>query len=68
MRLIRLPELLHKVGLSRAQIYNMCHNNLFPKPISLGAKAVAWHEDEIDDWMMSKVRQRDARVGLWSIE
>lgn len=61
MRLIRLPEVLHKVGLCRSQVYNMCDKGTFPKPVSLGTRTVAWNEDEIHDWMMSKIRQRDAR-------
>ncbi|MEL7293137.1 MAG: AlpA family phage regulatory protein [Cyanobacteria bacterium J06555_13] len=61
MRLIRLPEVLNRVGLSRSQIYNMCDNGTFPRALLLGPRAIAWNEEEIHDWMMAKIRERDRR-------
>lgn len=50
-RLIRLPEVQHRVGLGRSTIYRWMSEGKFPKPVQLGGYAVAWTEEEIDAWM-----------------
>ena len=46
-RLIRLPEVQHRVGLGRSTIYRWMAEGQFPKPVQLGGYAVAWAEDEV---------------------
>ncbi len=53
-RLIRLPEVRHRVGLGRSTIYRWMAEGRFPKPVQLGGYAVAWAEDEIDTWVMGR--------------
>jgi len=55
-RLIRLPEVRRRVPLCRATLYQLIAQGRFPKPISLGERAVAWVESEIDAWVEAKVR------------
>lgn len=55
-RLIRLPEVQHRVGLSRSSIYRFMAEDTFPKPVHLGARSVAWVEQEIDAWLQSRSR------------
>lgn len=50
-RLIRLPEVRHRVGLGRSTIYRWMAEGRFPKPVQLGGYAVAWAEDEIEEWV-----------------
>lgn len=50
-RLIRLKEVQHRVGLGRSTIYRWMAEGKFPKPVQLGGYAVAWAEDEIQDWI-----------------
>jgi prophage regulatory protein len=33
----------------------------FPKPISLGEQSVGFIEDEIDDWIEARMRERDTK-------
>lgn len=54
-RLIRLPEVVHRVGLGRSTIYRWIAEGKFPKPVQLGGYAVAWAEDEIEVWITSKL-------------
>ena len=54
-RLIRLPELKAKVGLCKSQIYKMMAKGLFPSKIQLSVRAVAWLEEQIDDWIVEKL-------------
>jgi predicted DNA-binding transcriptional regulator AlpA len=41
----------HRVGLSRSTIYRWIAEGRFPKPVQLGGYAVAWAEDEIQNWI-----------------
>ena len=44
MRLLRFPDLSDRVGLRHSAIYDAIRKGTFPKPVSLGRKAVAWLE------------------------
>lgn len=50
-RLLRLPEVQHRVGLGRSTIYRWMNEGKFPKPVQLGGHSVAWLQDEIDNWI-----------------
>jgi len=57
LRLIRLPEVIDRVGLSRSTICMFMQQGKFPKSIKLGSRAVAWSSKEIDAWIQDKVDQ-----------
>ncbi len=44
----RLPVVLANTGYSRSTLYLRMNQGLWPKPISLGARAVGWRATEID--------------------
>ncbi|MEI6641970.1 MAG: AlpA family transcriptional regulator [Novosphingobium sp.] len=50
-RLLRLPEVIGRVGMSRSTIYQRMSEGRFPKSRSLGPKCAVWIEAEIDDWV-----------------
>jgi prophage regulatory protein len=52
-RLLRLPEVIARVGLKRSAIYQRMSEGRFPKSRSLGPKCAVWVEAEIDDWVQS---------------
>ena len=54
-RLLRLSEVRTRVPYSRATIYAKIGQGLFPKPVSLGARAVAWLESDIEAWIAARV-------------
>jgi prophage regulatory protein len=53
---------MSNTGLGRSTIYKYIAEGMFPKPVSLGARAVAWVESEVEDWILDKVEQRDASI------
>ncbi len=59
MRLIRLKEVINLTGLGRSSIYKFMMEGHFPQSISLGERAIAWDENEIDEWILSKVEGRN---------
>jgi prophage regulatory protein len=56
MRFLRLSEVRNRVGYGRATIYRLMAAGEFPRSYSLGARAVAWLESEIDAWIEGRVR------------
>ncbi len=54
-RLIRLPEVQHRVGLGRSTIYRWMAEGKFPKPVQLGGYAVAWSEEDVQAWISAKL-------------
>jgi prophage regulatory protein len=50
-RLLRLPEVMERVGLRRASIYQRMSEGRFPKCRSLGPKCSVWVEAEINAWI-----------------
>lgn len=50
-RLIRLPEVMKRVGLSRSAVYKRMSDGRFPKSRSLGPKCAVWVEAEIEQWI-----------------
>lgn len=55
--LIRLSEVIRRVGYKRTQIYLMIREGRFPKNIPIGPRAVAWDSNDIDEWIESKKNQ-----------
>ncbi|WP_273859616.1 AlpA family transcriptional regulator [Photobacterium sp. GSS17] len=51
MRFLKLKEVMEKTALSRSAIYRKMNEDQFPLSISLGDRAVAWVESEVDEWM-----------------
>lgn len=55
LRLLRLPAVKARTGLSRSTIYLYVSEGTFPKPVRLGPRAVAWIESEIAAWIHARI-------------
>lgn len=51
---LRRPAVEELTGLSRSAIYAMMADGQFPRPVRLAARAVAWPECAITDWLSSR--------------
>ena len=68
-RLIRLSEVSSRTGYGRTSIYRKMEDGTFPKSIKLGgppldpsafdSREVAWIEDDVDQWIESRIEERD---------
>lgn len=58
-KLVRLPEVIERTSLSRSTIYEMMQAGRFPKPVKLHLRSNAWIESEINDWLASRVAERE---------
>lgn len=56
-RILRLPEVMQRTGLSRSTIYAYMKYGNFPKPIPIGDRAVGWLESAIDEWIEQRASQ-----------
>jgi prophage regulatory protein len=52
---LRLPAVRARTGLSRSTIYLRSSEGTFPKPISIGTRAVGWLESEIEQWIARRI-------------
>lgn len=52
----RLPTVIERTGLSRSTIYKLIADGNFPKPISLGRRAVGWLESDIEGWLEDRIK------------
>lgn len=61
--LLRRPQVQQRTGLSRSTIYDHIAKGNFPAPISLGDRAVAWLESEIDSWIAHRINVCRKNIG-----
>ena len=54
--LLRLPEVIELLSISKPTIYRMIQAGQFPRPLRLGARASRWREDEIAQWIATRER------------
>jgi prophage regulatory protein len=50
-RILRLPEVKQRTGLSTSSIYRRIAQGLFPRSIPIGPRAVGWLASAIDEWI-----------------
>ena len=60
MKLIKLSQVMAKTTLSKSTIYRLIKTSGFPQPKKLSLRAVAWVEDEIDEWIVSRGCKNDS--------
>jgi prophage regulatory protein len=60
--LLRLPQVLARVGLKTTRFYQLVGDGDFPKPVRLGDRAVAWISTEVDEWIA--VQAQKPRVDI----
>jgi prophage regulatory protein len=53
--ILRLPQVISEVGLSRSAIYQRISEDRFPKQINLGGRAVGWLASDIQAWIKSRL-------------
>lgn len=64
--ILRRKQVEARTGISRSGIYARLKHNpkrpqdfdaTFPKPVSIGAKAIGWVESEIDGWIAAQIKK-----------
>jgi prophage regulatory protein len=58
-RVLRLRATLQRVGKCKSAWYADIAAGKAPKPVKIGARAVAWPEEDVDAWLSARVAERD---------
>lgn len=53
-KILRLPQVMARVGLKKSAIYKMIANKEFPAQMKLGAHASGWLESDIQKWILKR--------------
>ena len=54
-KILRLPEVIQKTGLSRSTIYLLINRGEFTQQIKLSPRTMGFLESEIDEWIADRV-------------
>ena len=63
LRLLRLPEVLALVGVSRSTLNAMVARGVFPPPILVGRRAIAWPAYVVARWLENRPSARPSVSG-----
>ena len=56
-KILRLPVVQSRTGLSKSTIYKRISEGSFPAPISLGDRAVGWVDSAVEDWVRHRIEE-----------
>lgn len=60
LRILRMPEVVARTGLSERSIRRLVARGDFPPPIRLSRRTVGWLESEVEAWILARAaRTRD---------
>jgi prophage regulatory protein len=59
---LRRSAVCERYGIARSTIYAWMNDGLFPRPVKLGPRMVAWSLEELEAWEQKR-RQTFARPG-----
>lgn len=54
--LLRTKQVLPKVGVSRAHLYDLIRRGEFPAPIKLGARTAVWPLSVVEAWITDRIQ------------
>jgi prophage regulatory protein len=60
-RFLRLGQVMDATGKKRSDIYAGMEEGTFPKSFKIGARAVAWLEDDIEAWKLAVLQAAGRR-------
>lgn len=63
-RILRLPEVMARTGLSRTTIYRWRVAGRFPQAVPLGTRSVGWIESELEAWFRERIAERPGGAGI----
>jgi prophage regulatory protein len=58
IRILNRRDTCHMVSISATQLDRLVNANKFPQPVWLSPKRKGWVENEIEDWLQSKIKAR----------
>jgi predicted DNA-binding transcriptional regulator AlpA len=63
-KLLKIREVLERIPVSRAHIYNLIAEGKFPRQVKLGGTGAFWVEAEVEAWIQGHIDAADERIGV----
>jgi prophage regulatory protein len=54
-RILRLPAVLERTGLTRSTLYRKIQAGTFPKQVAISVRCAGWRESAINAWMHNPI-------------
>lgn len=54
-RILRLPAVLNRTGLSRSTFYRKVQQGTFPKQVPISIRCAGWRESAINEWLKNPI-------------
>lgn len=54
-RIIRLPAVLQRTGLSRSTLYRKILEGSFPRQVAISHRCIGWRESAVEAWLANPV-------------
>jgi len=70
-KFISIDEVLEKTTFGRSSLYAKVSKGLFPKPVKVGSRKIAWPQYEVDqmmDFYLSTTNEEDTKSFVTKIE
>ncbi|BDD88645.1 helix-turn-helix transcriptional regulator [Desulfofustis limnaeus] len=55
VKLVRLKTVISETGYSRSRVYELIAQRLWPKPVSIGSRSIAWPSSEVDVLIAARI-------------
>jgi len=55
--LVRRPEVLNRLGISKSTLTRWILSGIFPRPIQIGPRAVGWYAHDLEAFLSSRQRK-----------
>jgi prophage regulatory protein len=65
-RLLPINVVLDRVCMSKTQLYRLINTGEFSKPVPIGRQRIGFLESDVNAWIDTRLRLRDAGVGAES--
>ena len=57
LKMLRLSEVIEKLGIGRTNLYKLINHGSFPKPVKFDSRS-RWPEHEVEEWLSERMAQR----------
>jgi prophage regulatory protein len=54
-RILRLPAVLDRTGLSRSTLYRKIQAGTFPEQVKIAVRCSGWRESAVNDWLRNPI-------------
>ena len=59
-RILRLPAVLARTGLTRSTLYRKIEQGKFPRQIKISERCAGWRQSAIEEWLRNPVFYEEA--------